>query len=223
MFENIGNKIKTLATVLTILGMAFSAVLALVMCSNGRIGAGLLVLFLGFVFSWIGSFCLYGFGELIEKTTEIAQNTGKFDQTKKSTCSTVNTSDAFNSYGKTSAEKSTSVSGFLTQIPSVGTIVENKENGEGKVTGLRDEEVFTVKFKFGEQKVFTSSAFSNGEIEKISDGDVFSRQIIRHKKYGDGEIIKKENKKVVSVNFANGKAQNFFYPDAFQSGILNLK
>ena len=36
---------------------------------------GILVIAIGSLFSWVGSFCLYGFGELIEKTTEIAENT----------------------------------------------------------------------------------------------------------------------------------------------------
>ena len=39
------------------------------------IGAGVAVIVLGSLLSWVGSFMMVGFGELIEKTTEIAENT----------------------------------------------------------------------------------------------------------------------------------------------------
>ena len=47
------------------------------LASGGDIGSGvgLVVIIVGCLGSWIGSFFTYGFGELIEKTTEIAENT----------------------------------------------------------------------------------------------------------------------------------------------------
>ena len=76
MFSNIGGKIKKLAVVLCILGMVASVVCA-VFCfvNSGRRQdltlTGVLILVAGCLASWIGSFFVYGFGELIEKVTSI--------------------------------------------------------------------------------------------------------------------------------------------------------
>jgi hypothetical protein len=82
MFDNIGKKIKILAKVITIIGFVISSVIPTILFIYGIINIDLLIiqtgaeiLFWGCLFSWIGSFTLYGFGELIDKTTEIANNT----------------------------------------------------------------------------------------------------------------------------------------------------
>jgi hypothetical protein len=75
-FQNIGGKIKTLAVVATIIGISLSVILGFVLMDTS-VGTGMLVLVGGSLFSWISAFFMYGFGELIEKTTEIANNTKK--------------------------------------------------------------------------------------------------------------------------------------------------
>ena len=92
MFSNIGGKIKTLAKVLCIIGIVLSIIWGLIAMSTNAIALShgndsefvvVIVAFLigisaaaiGGLLSWIGSFCLYGFGELIDKATEIAENT----------------------------------------------------------------------------------------------------------------------------------------------------
>lgn len=83
MFDNIGGKIKMLAKVVCWIGIIVSAVIAIIMFANAVKYSndiytllGLAYIILGTLLSWIGSFFTYGFGELIEKTTEIANNTG---------------------------------------------------------------------------------------------------------------------------------------------------
>lgn len=78
MFENIGSKIKALAKVICWAGIIISLIVGIVMLASGGdvgSGVGLVVIIVGGLGSWIGSFFTYGFGELIEKTTEIAENT----------------------------------------------------------------------------------------------------------------------------------------------------
>ena len=92
MFNNIGGKIKTLAKVLCIIGVVLSIIWGLITMSTSAIALsrgndsefvivisaffiGIFVAAIGGLSSWIGSFCLYGFGELIDKATEIAENT----------------------------------------------------------------------------------------------------------------------------------------------------
>lgn len=75
MFSNIGGKIKGLAVVICILGIAASVLGGIALISansryNPTATAGWIVLIAGSLGSWIGSFTLYGFGELIEKTCE---------------------------------------------------------------------------------------------------------------------------------------------------------
>mgnify|MGYP007120306613 CR=1 FL=1 len=81
MFNNIGKKIKTLATVITILGISVSVIFGVAVIAgymsyfrgfSTGVASGLIVMVVGSLASWISSFLLYGFGELIEKTSEIA-------------------------------------------------------------------------------------------------------------------------------------------------------
>ncbi len=92
MFNNIGKKIKTLAVVIFVLELIGVFIVGLVTMIGGAAGAsigiknsgvfgltgfigGLIIWIVGFLSSWICSFFLYGFGELIDKTAENAQNT----------------------------------------------------------------------------------------------------------------------------------------------------
>ena len=73
MFKNIGEKIKVLAVVITIIGCLASIVGAIICWSEDSILIGFAVLIGGCLFSWLGSFLLYGMGELITQTTNIAR------------------------------------------------------------------------------------------------------------------------------------------------------
>ncbi len=85
MFDNIGIKIKTLSVVLCIIGIFSSVVIGIYLILNvdstttavkeqinsNNVISGMLIIILGSLFSWISSFCLYGFGELIERVINI--------------------------------------------------------------------------------------------------------------------------------------------------------
>ena len=90
MFKNIGGKIKELAQVICYLGIAISVVAGIVMIGFGSssyngdtmVVMGCVVMIVGSLVSWIGSFFAYGFGELIENTTVIAELATKADAEK---------------------------------------------------------------------------------------------------------------------------------------------
>lgn len=73
MFTNIGGKIKALAKVQCWIGIVASIIFGMIMIAEipyeGIIG--LLIMIIGSFLSWISSFVLYGFGELIEKTSNV--------------------------------------------------------------------------------------------------------------------------------------------------------
>ena len=78
MFNNIGKKIKTLAAVICWIGIIFSIIDFLVMLIYGAvegeglfIGLSFAVLVVGGFGSWIGSFFIYGFGQLIENSDRL--------------------------------------------------------------------------------------------------------------------------------------------------------
>ena len=70
MFNNIGNKIKTVAETLCFLGIIVSVFIGLVFIAQGEdsILTGFLIMVLGSLVSWLGSFMTYGIGQLIENT-----------------------------------------------------------------------------------------------------------------------------------------------------------
>ena len=79
MFDNIGNKIKVLAKVLTWVGIIASIIAGVLSIvaggqwdqNNPMILPGVLTIVGGSLAAWIGSFLLYGFGELIDQTMDI--------------------------------------------------------------------------------------------------------------------------------------------------------
>ena len=75
MFDNIGKKIKTLASVITWIGIVCSIITGIILMftSEKYILLGFLTAIVGSVASWIGSFLLYGFGELVENSAIIAK------------------------------------------------------------------------------------------------------------------------------------------------------
>lgn len=75
MFDNIGGKMKAFAKILCILGIIGASIGFIVMLIGGIeaeeavvIIMSFVVLGVGILFAWIGSWGLYGFGELIENS-----------------------------------------------------------------------------------------------------------------------------------------------------------
>lgn len=77
MFDNIDSKIKGLAVLYTIAGIIGSIIGAIFYWVNDAILIGFIILILGILASWIGSFVLYGLGELISKSSSIEEEIKK--------------------------------------------------------------------------------------------------------------------------------------------------
>lgn len=80
MFEDIGNKIKFLAKTLCCLGVIASLILGGYIIADGisensvgRTYSGILTATLGSLFSWIGNFIIYGFGQLVENSDKLVE------------------------------------------------------------------------------------------------------------------------------------------------------
>lgn len=73
MFTNIGKKIKVLAQVFCWGGIAVSVIISVFLTTQYPIGpmVPFYIIVGGSLVSWISSFALYGFGELIDQTQEI--------------------------------------------------------------------------------------------------------------------------------------------------------
>lgn len=85
MFANIGGKIKTFASVCTWMGIIGSVLAGLGIMDNSVL-LGVLAIALGSFVSWVGSFMVYGFGQLIENTDKLVEaekQNAKFWQNKE--------------------------------------------------------------------------------------------------------------------------------------------
>lgn len=78
MYRNIGNKIKSLATFISVLGIVIGLITGGGLIFFGMSQEAELLIIIGIpvaivlpVLSWIGGFFMYGFGELINETSEI--------------------------------------------------------------------------------------------------------------------------------------------------------
>lgn len=81
MFDNIGSKIKTVAATIAWLGIIGSIIIGIIIIAEANDSyypsatetlRGWLVIIVGSLSSWVSSFTLYGFGQLIENTDIIS-------------------------------------------------------------------------------------------------------------------------------------------------------
>ena len=106
MYDNIGKKIKNLATVTFIVEAIATVIIGLVFLIDWGIEDGwwaLLLIFFGPFIAWASSWLLYGFGELIDKTCDIERNTRGY--TKKSTSQAKVDNERINKLERLRAEK----------------------------------------------------------------------------------------------------------------------
>ncbi len=71
MFKNIGGKIKTLAVVITCIGIVLSIIVGSLLMVNELVIVGILVMLVGILASWISSFILFGYGQMIENSDKL--------------------------------------------------------------------------------------------------------------------------------------------------------
>ena len=83
MFSNIGKKIKFLAAILCWIQIIFSVIggivsmVAIGKALGGLVGflLGIVIIAVGVLAAWIGSFMLYGYGQLIDNTDSLVAQT----------------------------------------------------------------------------------------------------------------------------------------------------
>ena len=75
MFDNIGGKIKTLAKVVCWIGIIACIITGIVLIAmdEDSILVGILTAVVGPLLSWVSSFVLYGFGQLVENSDTLVQ------------------------------------------------------------------------------------------------------------------------------------------------------
>ena len=115
MYENIGKKIKSLASILTWIGIIAYVIAALILIIVGisedevLLIFGIVTLIVGPFVTWISNFFVYGFGELIDKVTDIERNMrgGKVKSVAQSKVDTerINRSERLRSQGLITEEE----------------------------------------------------------------------------------------------------------------------
>ncbi len=66
MWENIGSKLQKLAKVVCWIGIILSVIGGIVMITQNQAVLGIVYIILGPLFSWIGSWTMYGLGLVVE-------------------------------------------------------------------------------------------------------------------------------------------------------------
>lgn len=96
MFNNIGGKIKGLAVTICIIGIVASVLSGIGVIAGtsvfdfdeeltaGGVLAGVFVMAIGSLLSWIGSFMLYGFGQLVQNSDRISASLNRLGSQKGS-------------------------------------------------------------------------------------------------------------------------------------------
>ena len=77
LFDNIGGKIKKLVVIIFAIMVVCFLCVGIALCTSSRGGTlpGVLVMICGPIISWISSWLLYAFGDLVENISDNAENT----------------------------------------------------------------------------------------------------------------------------------------------------
>lgn len=85
MYNNIGGKIQILAIVLCVLGIIACVITGIVFLVEEWVGPGILIMIVGSLLSWVSSFFLYGFGQLIENSDILVDYARKAEKSARLT------------------------------------------------------------------------------------------------------------------------------------------
>lgn len=97
MFNNVGRKLKDIASVITYIGIALSVILGILMIKSIGFLLALLIIAVGSFISWISSIGIYAFGELVDNSTIIASHYKSADDSRVySTATSAPTADTSN-------------------------------------------------------------------------------------------------------------------------------
>lgn len=83
MFNNVGSKIKSVAQLVTLIGILVSVISGIVVTVVDS-PIGLIIIVAGSIASWLLSLTLYGFGQLIENTDILVANSKRQETEYKS-------------------------------------------------------------------------------------------------------------------------------------------
>lgn len=167
MFENIGKKIKGLSKIICYIEIAISFIIGVALlgiASEMSYGGeplaiiGIIILVVGSLFSWIGSFFMYGFGELIDNSTIIRQNLTKKQSNYNATYGQASTNNVENNSDEINSLKASRLQVVSSSVPdgmkvcmSCGRIVPISQQickcGEilADISGEIEESVFCNK------------------------------------------------------------------------------
>lgn len=95
MYNNVGGKIKGIASFVTGIGIAISVCAGIVMIAvlEDLVFWGFLVMIVGSIASWLATLLLYGFGQLIENSDIIAKHLKNLDHKDSSSSNPVQQPD----------------------------------------------------------------------------------------------------------------------------------
>ena len=102
MFTNIGKKIKVLAIVITVIGILMYLVVGVLIIAesrgrDGQVFVGIAIMIIGSLMSWLSSFILYGFGQLVDNTDILVQ-LGRSDSMPGNNVAPINYNDVSSNY-----------------------------------------------------------------------------------------------------------------------------
>lgn len=205
MFNNIGSKIKSLATVICWIGIIGSVIGGVaLMCNDDEelIVIGIITALFGSLFSWIGCFFLYGFGQLVENSDIMVSKLG-------------------------GVQRSMDVSAQVQLAAAGGKEDNNQQNGKGKFCPFCGKQIFFSEQCLAQEegvncphcgRVIYAQVMKTASAKPKMANDIKVKADLEHllrskvKEYVESEIKQRfPNAKDIYVTvFAKGEAENVY-------------
>lgn len=160
MFSDIGIKIKSLAQVMTAIGIICYVITGIVFMANDMALVGILIVLIGSLLSWVSSFILYGLGELIDNSVKIAEILEAYN------CQTKIKEKSTNLKKEEYSEKNFTEDDFIKEF-----IKEKDSSPKDFFNEIKDSSTFDLEIILKEQK----DLYSAEEIEFIKS-ELLARQ-----------------------------------------------
>ena len=80
MFNNIGKKVKILAWLELVAGIALSILIGIVIILSSQFLIGIITMAIGILISWIATLSLYAIGEIAENTKKMLEKIEDYEQ-----------------------------------------------------------------------------------------------------------------------------------------------
>ena len=160
LYFDIGKKIKNWAIWMAIIEAIGSVITGIVLLFDDLWWVGLLCILLGPIVAWVNTWILYGFGELIDKACDIAENTNisalpiRAEIARRNKEAEEKAKQRFEAYKKAKKEEKRQ-------------LAEDRDKSQTKILTFKEKLQFALKYQYDDGMIGYLKSMNDPKIDEI--------------------------------------------------------